>query len=89
MRHIVDKNRARAAFGSVATQLGPREPQFVTERPGQRFLFHDVGSPQLAVHVDGDKPFPRAASRLAEQRGGAEQIACGRDCDATYNHAFY
>src|SRR5450432_2348181 len=57
MRHIVDKNRARATFGPVAAKLRSCESQFVAQGPGQRFLSHDIRPPQLSVHIDRNEPF--------------------------------
>src|SRR5215469_158461 len=75
--NIVDQHGARAAFGSVTTELGAREAELVTQRPCQRLLFHHVDAAVLAVDIDGDQPIARA--RLSENVGGAEQVTRGGD----------
>jgi len=73
MRYIVDEDGAGAALGAVAAQLGARKAQFVADGPRQRLLLHDIGSPLLAIDVDGNEPFA-GAWYLALQSGRAEQI---------------
>ena len=51
MRHIVEQDRTGAAFGAVAPQLRSRQAQFVSQRPRQGFLLHDVDSAALPVDV--------------------------------------
>jgi hypothetical protein len=49
MRDVVEQDRAGAAFGAIAPQLGSRESQLVSQRPRQRLLLHDVGSSPLPI----------------------------------------
>ena len=60
MRHVVEKHRAGAALGTVAAQLGAGKSEFVTQRPSQRFLLHDVDATLLAVDVKSDQAIAQA-----------------------------
>ena len=82
MRYIVNEDSAGAALGPVAPQLRADEPELVAQRPGQRFLLHDVGPALLPVDVDGDEPFSCAAGNLARLSRGAEQVAYRGNCRA-------
>src|SRR5262252_8639602 len=74
---IVDENRACAALGAVAADLGPGESELVAERRRQRFLFEHVDAPILAVDVQRDQPLDASGRRrlLTRQRRRAPQIA--------------
>jgi hypothetical protein len=61
----VNQYGTRAAFGSIASELRSSQPQFVAERPRQRFLSHDVCPSRLAVDIDGQESFACPAARLA------------------------
>src|SRR6266498_3139520 len=89
MRNIVNEDSAGAALRPVAPQLRASEPELVAQRPRQRFLLRDVGPPLLPVYVDCEEPFTRAGSRLTQESGGAEKIACGGDCRAAYDDSLY
>src|SRR5260370_35066783 len=88
MRYIVNEDSAGAALGPVAPQLRAREPELVAQRPGQRFLLHDVGPARLPVEVDGDEPFSCAAGSLARHGRGAEHIPCRGNCRAVSHAPF-
>ena len=90
MRNIVDKDGARSAFSAVASEFGASEAQFVTQRPSQRLLLHDIDAPLLTVDVESNQPLAYASSQLLalQKRGGAKQIARGRNCHAAGDDAF-
>src|SRR5260370_40566880 len=88
MRHIVNEDSAGTALGPVAPQLRAGETELVAQRPGERFLLHDVGPALLPVDVDGNEPFSCAASSLAQQSRRAEQVACRGNCRAAGDDPF-
>jgi hypothetical protein len=80
-RHIVDEDRARAAFRAVASELGAGESQLVAQGRGERFLLQHVNAPILAVDVQRDQTL-NASGRgrlLAKQRRRTPQVTRRRD----------
>jgi hypothetical protein len=60
MRHVTEQDRAGTAFGTVAAQFRSRESQFVSQRPRQCLLLHDIDAAALSVDVINRSPAPPA-----------------------------
>jgi len=90
VRHVIEKHGAGAAFGTVATELGAGEAEFVAQRGGQRLLLHDIDAPLLAVDVQRDQSLHRAGGRrLRAHHGAAKHVARGGGYGTCRDNPFY
>src|SRR5215472_7817748 len=74
MRYVIQQDSARTALGTITAELRASEPKLVAQRPGQRFLLHDIDPAGLAVHVESNKTPAHARRLLTEERRSSKQI---------------
>jgi hypothetical protein len=76
VRLTVEEDGAGAALGAVAAELGPGEPELVTQRHRQLLVGEHVDATGLAIHLERDQPLGGAGGGLrADGPGLAEEIA--------------